>query len=77
MKKLKEKEILNNRHADIAIEANGLRNRVIHRYNSVDEKIFIESSKELLPKLSEVFESVENFIQKVENEPGHSKKNKE
>ncbi len=59
--KLKEKNILGEDHAGIAIEANGLRNRIVHRYNSVDEKIFVESAKELLPKLTSLLQHLENY----------------
>lgn len=59
--KLKEKNILGEDHAGTAIEANGLRNRIVHRYNSVDEKIFVESAKELLPKIANLLEHLENY----------------
>lgn len=59
--KLKEKNILGENHASIAIEANGLRNRIVHRYNSVDEKIFVESARELLPKLTNLLQHLENY----------------
>ena len=62
--KLKEKNILAEYHAGIAITANGLRNRIVHRYNSVDEKIFVESAKELLPKLANLLQHLENYNMK-------------
>jgi uncharacterized protein YutE (UPF0331/DUF86 family) len=68
IEKLKEKKILNEDEAAIMVEANGLRNRVIHRYNHVDEKQFIESSRELLPRLIKVLEHIEHYIQKMQNE---------
>lgn len=68
IEKLKEKNILNNEHANTAIEANGLRNRIVHRYNSVDQNRFIESAKELLPKIAKILEHFENFIDKQKNE---------
>lgn len=68
IEKLKEKSILSNEHAITAIEANGLRNRIVHRYNSVDQKRFIESARELLPKITNILEHIENFVDKHENE---------
>lgn len=64
IEKLKEKNILGEDSACVVIEANGLRNRIVHRYNTIDEKRFIESAKELLPKLAKVIEQLEDFIQK-------------
>ena len=64
IEKLKEKKILSKDEADVMAEANGLRNRIIHRYNHVDENIFVESAKELLPKLDKLFDNIWNIIQK-------------
>lgn len=67
IEKLKDKNILTKEDADIVIEANGLRNRIVHKYNSVDEVKFIESSRELLPKLAEIINNIESFITKSLN----------
>ncbi len=65
--KLKEKNILSEENASVCIEANGLRNRVVHRYNHTDEKRFIESSRELIPKLVKVFDDVEYYLKNFKN----------
>ena len=42
--------------------ANGLRNRLVHRYNQTDERIALESINVLLPQLSDFVEMVELWI---------------
>ena len=68
IEKLKEKNILSNEHANTASESNGLRNRIVHRYNSVDQKRFIESARELIPKITQVLEHIKTFIDGHEDE---------
>jgi uncharacterized protein YutE (UPF0331/DUF86 family) len=42
--------------------ANGLRNRLVHRYNQTDDRIALESVNALLPELSGFMEMVELWI---------------
>ena len=42
--------------------ANGLRNRLVHRYNQTDDRIALESINALLPELSSFVEMVELWI---------------
>lgn len=42
--------------------ANGLRNRLVHRYNRTDDRIALESINALLPELSDFVEMVELWI---------------
>jgi uncharacterized protein YutE (UPF0331/DUF86 family) len=42
--------------------ANGLRNRLVHRYNQTDDRIALESINALLPELSGFMEMVELWI---------------
>lgn len=42
--------------------ANGLRNRLVHRYNHTDDCIALESINTLLPELSDFVEMVELWI---------------
>ena len=42
--------------------ANGLRNRLVHRYNQTDDRIALESINVLLPELSSFVEIVEIWI---------------
>ncbi|MBI3034799.1 DUF86 domain-containing protein [Candidatus Woesearchaeota archaeon] len=67
IEKLKEKKILSEENAGICIESNGLRNRVVHRYNHIDEKMFIESSKELIPKLAKILDYIEDYLKNSKN----------
>ena len=45
----------------------GLRNRVVHKYNKIDEKQFVESAKELVPKLNEILDKLDGFIENEGN----------
>lgn len=51
LEKIRVIKILSNNDIDALIEVNGLRNRIIHRYNTTDDKIATESIKNLLPKI--------------------------
>ncbi len=59
---LKEKNLIIKAEAKILIEANGLRNRIVHKYNGVDIKTFIESAKSLLKPLNEIIKNFEKWI---------------
>ena len=63
IEKIAKRNIINNEEEKICIEANGLRNRVIHKYNKIDEKRFVESAKELIPKLDEILNKLDSFIE--------------
>lgn len=52
----------------ILIEANGLRNRLVHRYNHTDDVIAFENVKCLLPEIMEFVEVIEEWIRKKLNE---------
>ncbi len=56
LEKIRTIKILNKGDIDILIEANGLRNRIIHRYNTTDDRIAIESIKNLLPVIGKITE---------------------
>lgn len=45
-------------------EANGLRNRLVHRYNQTDDIVALESMRALLPELKGFLEDVETWIGK-------------
>lgn len=47
------------------IEANGLRNRLVHRYNTTDDLLAFESIKEILPKISTFIEGVKKWIRQT------------
>jgi uncharacterized protein YutE (UPF0331/DUF86 family) len=42
--------------------ANGLRNRLVHRYNQTDDRVALKSINALLPDLSDFVEMVELWI---------------
>ncbi|MDH7517303.1 MAG: DUF86 domain-containing protein [Candidatus Thermoplasmatota archaeon] len=43
-------------------EANGLRNRLIHRYNTTDDLVAFQSIKEILPEISIFLEVIKKWI---------------
>ncbi len=48
----------------ILIEANGLRNHLVHRYNRMDDLLARDSMKALLPGLEAFSKEVEAWIEK-------------
>lgn len=63
-KKIVERGILNKKDQSILDEANGLRNRLIHNYNGIDDEMAINSFKTLLPSISNIIELLNKWIQK-------------
>ena len=53
-----ERIAINKKDADILREANGLRNRIIHRYNRVDDMIAKQSMENLLDRLVEASKKI-------------------
>jgi uncharacterized protein YutE (UPF0331/DUF86 family) len=45
-------------------EANGLRNRLIHRYNTTDDFIAFQSIQDLTPKITKFVEVIKRWIKK-------------
>ena len=62
-KKIVETGILNKKDQTILDEANGLRNRLIHNYNGIDDEMAITSFKSLLPSISNIIELLKKWIQ--------------
>ena len=58
-------EFIDERMKKVLIEENGLRNRLVHRYNQSDDLIAFVSIKELLPKIGEFAEVVEQWMRKI------------
>ena len=56
--KLEEIGVLNLKDSKILREANGLRNRVVHKYNKTDDNTAKESIRNLLPHLKEISEKL-------------------
>ncbi len=65
IEKIAKRGIINQDEEKICIEANGLRNRVIHKYNKINENKFVESAKELTPKLEKILDKLNEFIKNV------------
>lgn len=59
---LEEEGLLNKELSSILRKANGLRNRLIHRYNILSEDLALESIKILLPELKKVRRHIESWI---------------
>lgn len=47
------------------IEANGLRNRLVHRYNTTDDLLALESIKEILPGITQFTTGVKKWIRET------------
>ncbi len=62
IEKLIEIKILEDKEAKILEDANGLRNRIIHKYNKTDDIIAKESIQNLLPYLKKILKKLENAI---------------
>lgn len=45
-------------------ELNGLRNRIVHEYNGLQERIFLESTERLLPYVAEFVKGVKLWLGK-------------
>lgn len=60
-----KKNIINKEVAASLERANGLRNRIIHRYNGLDAEKAFESINILLPIFNDFIESVEKWLEKT------------
>ena len=49
----------------VLIEANGLRNHLVHRYNKRDDLLALESMKDLLPGIAAFGEEVEIWLERM------------
>src|SRR3989344_5714147 len=65
--KIEKRGIINSEEKKTCIEANGLRNVIIHRYNGVNEARFTERARELIPKLNEILDKLDSFIENERN----------
>lgn len=57
-----KKNFLNLEERNLLKNANGLRNRLIHRYNSLDDEIAYSNIKEMLGKFEEILRKVKEWI---------------
>ncbi|MGB9708116.1 MAG: DUF86 domain-containing protein [Candidatus Pacearchaeota archaeon] len=58
---LKDKKFITEQETKILIEANGLRNRIVHKYNSIDIETFVESAKNSLKYLNDLIKKFEKW----------------
>lgn len=61
-------ELLKNSHfqnVELLIEANGLRNRLVHRYNATDDLLAFRSIKEVLPGITTFTAGVKKWIRET------------
>ena len=63
---LAEKEIISKDLSYNLKQANGLRNRIVHNYNSLDEEIAFKSIQKYLEDLEKYKEAIDNWLQKSE-----------
>ncbi len=62
IEKIREKKILDETEANICKEANGLRNVVIHKYNQVDEDLFVERASEFPDKIKKIINKIKGYV---------------
>lgn len=61
---LKGKGVITSSLARALAHANGLGNRLVHRYNALDDKIAFESIRDLLPDFKNFLEVVEKWLRR-------------
>ncbi len=59
-------DIIDNRVKEALNEADGLRNRLVHEYNELNDEIALESIQELLMPIEEFIEAVKKWMRKSE-----------
>ncbi len=57
-------ELVDARISECLKIANGLRNRLVHHYNGIDDKLALESITDLIPCLEDFVEVVESWLKK-------------
>ncbi|MFQ5821400.1 MAG: DUF86 domain-containing protein [Candidatus Heimdallarchaeota archaeon] len=57
-----EEKLISKTEQDLLIEANGLRNRLIHGYNGLNDNIAFTALKRLLPGLKNILRKVKHWI---------------
>ncbi len=62
IQKLREKKLLNEEQEALMKEANGLRNRLVHEYNGLEEKTAIESIEKINSEVEGILEDVRKWI---------------
>ncbi len=57
-----EQDIIAEKTGRILREANGLRNRLIHVYNDIEQKVLLQSIRRVMPGISEFLDVVEKWL---------------
>lgn len=58
---IEEKGLIDKETSNILRSANGLRNRLIHSYNKLSDRLALESIKTLLPKIAKIRKDLESW----------------
>jgi uncharacterized protein YutE (UPF0331/DUF86 family) len=61
---IEKKGMIDNKIANALRELNGLRNRIVHEYNGLDDEIALTSMEELIPKIKEFLTVVKEWLKK-------------
>jgi len=61
---MERRGIIDSTLADALRELNGLRNRIVHEYNGLDDEIALTSMEELIPKIKEFLTVVKEWLKK-------------
>lgn len=57
-----EQDIIAEKTGRILREANGLRNRLIHVYNDIEQEVLLQSIRRVMPGISEFLDVVEKWL---------------
>lgn len=61
-RKLEEHGVLTEGQCEVVFEVNGLRNRLVHEYDTLDEERALESASRLVPPVRELTQEVRTWI---------------
>ena len=61
---MEKKGLISNRLANTLRELNGLRNRIVHEYNGLDDEIALTSMEENVPEIKEFLRVVKEWLEK-------------
>lgn len=60
--RLLEQDMITEEIGGVLREANGLRNRLIHVYNDIEQEVLLESIRRVMPGISEFLDVVEEWL---------------
>lgn len=65
IEKLSELEAIDEKQESLLKEANGLRNRVVHEYNGLEQKTALNSIEQINDEIDDIVQEIRKWIKKV------------